>query len=246
MVIASKFSTILDEEKKLPVGNDNSPEAIRKSCDDSLRRLDMDYLDLFLFHDWGYPAKDAEPVRETLEDLVKQGKIRSYGWSTDLLPSVQAFDKSQNNAAAEIAFNLFEGNTTLLDYCEKNNLTAMARSPLAMGLHSGKYNKNSVISGADIRTTKMDWMAFFQDGKPSEDYLNRLEAVKEILTTRGRSLVQGALAWLWGRSENLIPIPGFKNTKQAVENAKAMGMGPLSKDLVREIEKLTNFHSFES
>lgn len=241
VVISTKFSTVFDEDKKIPLGNDNSPEGIRKACDDSLRRLDTDYIDLYLFHDWGHPAEEAEPVRATLEELVQAGKIRSYGWSTDLIPSIEAFNKSENNTAAQIVFNAFEGNGDLLRYCEKENLAAMARSPLAMGLLSGRYDKSSSITGGDIRSTDTEWMTYFQKGKAAESYLDRLDAIKEILRSDGRSLVQGALAWLWGRSEALIPIPGFKNTKQAVENAKAMEFGPLSKDQVEEVERLVDF-----
>lgn len=238
VVIASKFSTVIDEEKRIPIGVDNSPEGIIKQCEGSLRRLGTDYLDLYLFHDWGYPAEDAEPVRETLEKLVKEGKIKSYGWSTDLLPSLQAFNKNDLNSAAEIAFNVFEGNKDILKYCEDNNIAAMARSPLAMGILSDKYDVNSVITGKDIRTTDTEWMAFFQNGKPTAEFIKKRDAVKEILTSSGRSVVQGSLAYLWGKSDNLIPIPGFKNSKQAIENAKAMEFGPLSSEQVDEIDKL--------
>lgn len=241
VVIASKFSTVIDEEKRIPIGTDNSPAGIVKSCEDSLRRLETDYLDLLLFHDWGYPAEEAGPVRDTLEKLVEQGKIRSYGWSTDLLPSVKAFGKSTAHGATEIAFNVFEGNKELLSYCEKNGLAAMARSPLAMGLLSGKYSKDSRLAGEDIRTTGTEWMSFFKHGKPSAEYLDRLDAIREILSSEGRSLVQGALSWLLAKSDNLIPIPGFKNTKQAVENARVLEMKPMSPDQVEEVEKLVNF-----
>jgi aryl-alcohol dehydrogenase-like predicted oxidoreductase len=62
--------------------------------------------------------------------------------------------------------------------------------------------------------------------------------VKEILTSNGRTLVQGALAWLWGKSGSTIPIPGFKTVKQVEENAKAMDFGPLSPDQMIEIDRI--------
>ncbi len=241
VVLATKFSSTFDEDKKLALGSDNSKEGIIKACNDSLRRLGTDYIDLYLFHDYSYHVDKAEEVRLTLEGLVKEGKIRSYGWSTDLIPSVKAFNKTRNNAAVEVGFNVFEGNTPLLKYCEDNNLTAMARSPLAMGLLSNKYDASTVISGKDIRSTDMDWMTFFQNGRPSLEYINRRDAIKEILASEGRTVTQGALAWLLGRSDNLIPIPGFKGIKQAVENAKVLEFGPMSKDQVTEVENLVNF-----
>lgn len=65
-----------------------------------------------------------------------------------------------------------------------------------------------------------------------------LEGVREVLSSGGRTPAQGALSWLWGRSENTIPIPGFKNVKQAQENAKAMAFGPLSEQQMSEVDAL--------
>jgi aryl-alcohol dehydrogenase-like predicted oxidoreductase len=68
--------------------------------------------------------------------------------------------------------------------------------------------------------------------------LQKLEAVREILTSDGRTLAQGALAWIWGRSERTIPIPGFKNVQQAEENARALAFGPLRPEQMNEIDML--------
>jgi aryl-alcohol dehydrogenase-like predicted oxidoreductase len=71
-----------------------------------------------------------------------------------------------------------------------------------------------------------------------EAWLQRLAAIREVLTAGGRSLTQGALAWLWARSDILIPIPGFKTVAQAEENAGAMAFGPLSDQQMREVDAL--------
>ena len=91
VVIATKFNAVFDEETRQVIGADASPEGIRRACEDSLRRLNTDYIDLYQFHDNGYPADQAEPVRETLEELVKEGKIRFYGWSTDFPDRAEVF-----------------------------------------------------------------------------------------------------------------------------------------------------------
>lgn len=241
VVIATKFCNTIDEENKIVTGVDNSPKGIRSSLEGSLRRLGTDYLDVLIFHDHGYPAEKAEKQRSTLDELVKEGKIRGYGWSTDYVDKIMAFNKNDNNIVAEVEFNIFSGNTELLKYMEENKISAMARSPLAMGLLTGKYNKSSVITGRDIRIQDIEWMTYFKNGKASIDHLERLEAAKEILTSNGRSLVQGALAYLWGKSDMFIPIPGFKTVEQVVENANAMEFGALTKDQVMEVEKLVNF-----
>ena len=84
VVIATKFNAIFDEAtRQVSPGATTSPESIRSACEASLRRLNTDYIDLYQFHDNGYPADKAAPIRDTLEGLVKAGKIRTYGWSTD-------------------------------------------------------------------------------------------------------------------------------------------------------------------
>lgn len=77
VVIATKFNAVFDEATRQVTGSDASPAGIRKACEDSLKRLGTDYIDLYQFHDNGFPAKDAQPVRDTLEELVKAGKIRA-------------------------------------------------------------------------------------------------------------------------------------------------------------------------
>ncbi len=89
-----------------------------------------------------------------------------------------------------------------------------------------------------MRGSGHEWVPYFKDGKPRQEFLDQLEAIREILTSNGRSLVQGALAWIWGRSERTIPIPGFKNVKQVEENAAAMQFGPLNTEHIRKIDEL--------
>jgi aryl-alcohol dehydrogenase-like predicted oxidoreductase len=91
VVIATKFSAVFDETTRQLTGSDTSPAGIRAACEDSLHRLNTDYIDLYQFHDNDFPPDKAEPVRETLERLVEEGKIRAYGWSTDYPVRVEVF-----------------------------------------------------------------------------------------------------------------------------------------------------------
>jgi aryl-alcohol dehydrogenase-like predicted oxidoreductase len=107
-----------------------------------------------------------------------------------------------------------------------------------MGLLTGKFTETSKLSKNDVRGAGYNWVPYFRDGRPEKEFLKILDAVKEILASKGRTLAQGAIAWAWGRSDNTIPIPGFKNIKQAEENAKAMEFGPLTMEQMIEIDKL--------
>ncbi|MFN2108124.1 MAG: aldo/keto reductase [Anaerolineae bacterium] len=239
VVIATKFNALFDEDTRQVTGSDASPAGIRKACEGSLRRLETDYIDVYLFHDNGFPVEQAQPVRDTLEALVKEGKIRVYGWSTDFPKSAEFFAQGEHCAAIEAQLNVLDDNPAIISVCERHDLALINRGPLAMGLLTGKYSAGTGVSIDDVRGQKSpEWMKYFKDGQASSEFLKKIEAVREILTSNGRSLAQGALAWLWARSETNIPIPGFRTVKQVEENAEAMQFGPLTQSQVEEIDAL--------
>ena len=237
VVIATKFNSVFDETTRQVTGSDSSPEGIRKACEDSLRRLKTDYIDLYQFHDNNYPAENAAPVRETLEDLVQSGKIRTYGWSTDFVDKAAVFVQGQNCTAIQLQLNVLDDNPEMITFCEKHNQAAINRGPLAMGLLTGKYNPETKISTDDVRGQKSpQWMKYFRDGKPNPEWMSMRDAILEILTSQGRTVAQGALAWNWARTPQTIPIPGFRTVKQVEENAGAMEFGPLTPEQMSQIE----------
>ena len=83
-----------------------------------------------------------------------------------------------------------------------------------------------------------EWMKYFIDGRPNPEWLAKRAAIHEILTSDGRTVAQGALAWLWARSPQAIPIPGFRTVRQVEENAGAMHFGPLTPEQMRQIDVL--------
>src|SRR5258706_1163036 len=239
VVIATKLNAVFDETTQQVTGSDSTPEGIRKACDDSLRRLNTDYIDLYQFHDNGYPADKAAPVRDTLEALVKEGKIRAYGWSTDFPERAQVFAQGPKCSAVQLQLNVLDDNPAMIALCEKENLAALNRGPLAMGLLTNKYTLEVKIPADDVRGEKSpDWMKYFRGGKPNQEWVANRDAVREILTSNGRTIAQGGLTWLSARSEKTLPIPGFRTVKQVEENAGAMKFGPLAKEQMSEINAL--------
>jgi aryl-alcohol dehydrogenase-like predicted oxidoreductase len=239
VVIATKFNAVFDESTCQVTGSDPSPEGIRKACEDSLRRLGTDYIDLYQFHDNDFPAEKAQPVRDTLEELVKEGKIRAYGWSTDFPKSAEFFAQGEKCTSIQLQLNVFESNPEVLVICEKYNLAAINRGPLAMGLLTGKYTAETKPSADDVRGVKSpEWMKYFKNGQPNPEFLKQRDAVLDILTSGGRTVAQGALAWLWARSPKTIPIPGFRTVAQVEENCRAMEFGPLDVSQMREIDAI--------
>ena len=126
----------------------------------------------------------------------------------------------------------------LLALCERHELASVNRGPLAMGFLSGKFDATSRLPADDVRASGAEWLTYFEDGRPSRTLLDKLAAIREILTSGGRTPAQGALAWLWARSGQTIPIPGFKTVAQVEENARALELGPLTAEQMAEIETL--------
>ena len=236
VVIATKFNAVFDETTRQVTGSDPTPAGIRAACEASLRRLNTDYIDLYQFHDNSYPADKAEPVREALEQLVEDGNIRAYGWSTDFPERVEVFAKGKNCTAVQLQLNVLDNNSAVIELCEKYNLAALNRGPLAMGLLTDKYSGSTSIAENDVRGKKSpEWMKYFKDGRPNKEWMNKRDAVRQILTSNGRTVAQGALAWLWARSQKTLPIPGFRTVAQVIENAGSMAFGPLDYEEMQEI-----------
>jgi aryl-alcohol dehydrogenase-like predicted oxidoreductase len=114
--------------------------------------------------------------------------------------------------AAQQQFNVFGGNQETLELCQRLGLASLCRSPLAMGLLTGKYRPRERLGADDVRAATPYW-DYFKPGR-MEAWLAQLAAIREVPTAGGRSLAQGALAWQWARSAVTIPIPGFKTVAQ--------------------------------
>ncbi|MCC6170102.1 MAG: aldo/keto reductase [Caldilineaceae bacterium] len=232
VVIATKFGNLFDEQTRRITGASGEPDHIRRACEASLRRLRTGWIDLYQFHIGNYDLSRVDEVLETLEDLVAEGKIRWYGWSTDDPARAAAFSRGEHCAAVQQRFNLFEGNAETLAVCEQAGLASVVRGPLAQGLLTGKFSHTSTLPADDVRH---GWD--LQGGEQARR-LDVLGALREILTAGKRSLAQGALGWLWARSAAIVPIPGFKTAAQVEENAGALRFGPLSDDQMAEIQGL--------
>lgn len=225
-VIATKFGLPFDEGTRSGSGADASPGYVRKACEASLRRLRTDRIDLYQLHAGAEDAASAEGVVETLEELVSEGKIRAYGTAVDALEVVRVFAKGEHCVAVQTQVNVFGAAGEVLAFCEERGLAAVCRSPLAMGLLTGKYAPGKNLPPEDdVRRDTPHWDYF--DDAAMEGWTRKLEAIREALTEGGRTLAQGSLAWIWAHSGVAIPIPGFKTVAQVEENVGAMGFGPL-------------------
>jgi aryl-alcohol dehydrogenase-like predicted oxidoreductase len=243
VVIATKFGYEVDEAARVVTTYGPSEEEsdvaahVRADLEASLRRLDTDHVDVYLLHVWGLELERALAVRDVLEQLVAEGKIRTYGWSTDRPDAVEAFSTGAGCGVVEQNLNVLFGDAKLLALAERLNLASLNRAPLGMGVLTGKITPQTRFADDDVRQ-KVEWFPGIKDGHVTREWLDALASVREILTSDGRTLAQGALAWIWGRSAITVPIPGFRTVAQVQENARAMEFGPLTPAQMAEIDRI--------
>ena len=223
VVIATKFGHRIDPETRIMHGDDDViVERLRQDCEDSLRRLNTDCIDLYQLHAGNLEPEKAVPVRELLEELVREGKIRAYGWSTDHLDRAEVFAEGASCASIQFSLNLFNDNPEIVSLCETKDLACVNKKPLASGILTGKFTQETTFPENDMRRV-IDFKSPRFGGM-----LQMIDGLRDVLTSDGRTLAQGALAWIWARSDRTIPIPGARNEAQVRENAEAMVHGPLT------------------
>ena len=241
ILVATKFGFTVGDEGDATDKLRVQPAEIRAACEASLRRLGRDHIDLYQLHVGILPDAAADAAAGTLEELQSQGLIRHFGWSSDVAPQAARWAARGTCAAVQIACNVLEDKLEFFELCERTSMTALIRSPLASGFLSGKYGPDSRLPADDWRAqeTALGWGDMFRpDGSAEPRWLAKLDALREVLTDGGRSLVQGALGWLWARSPAAVPIPGFKTPAQVEENVGAIRFGPLPAGHLRRIDEI--------
>lgn len=239
VIIASKWGNTYDESSRQLLTPDITPSYMRQALEATLRRLSTDYIDIYQFHLADIAPVETMPLLEELESLVAAGKIRTYGWSTDDTQRAGSWAVGEHCSVVQHELNVLRDAPEMLSLIERQGWASLNRGPLAMGLISDKYASDTLLPDDDVRGRPApDWMRYFENGRPSPRWLARRDAIRDILTSDGRSPVQGALAWIWARSPATIPLPGFRTVDQVRENAGALEYGSLSDSAMAEIAQL--------
>ena len=232
-VIATKFGHMVNEEQKVVYRDDDQIlRKVRADVEDSLRRLQTDYIDIYQLHQGSFAVEPARELMGTLEDLVSEGKIRWYGWSTDLVDRAQVFAEGRHCTSIQFSLNALFDNEEMRVLCEEKQLAGINKDPLNRGILTGKFTPDSTFPKDDIRS-ESDWH--------SERLVRRLELVeqmREVLTSGGRTMAQGALGYIWALDPRMVPIPGFRSVEQVQQNAAAIEYGPLEPDEVQQLRAM--------
>ena len=237
-LVATKIGIAINEETKQLTGEQTDPASVLPAIERSLRRLGRERIDILLLHLNDLAVSQAEPIFAAMEEARAMGKIRAFGWSTDLSSSARSMAGHEGFIAVEHAMNVLLDAPVMQKTVEQAGLYALIRSPLGMGLLTGKYNAGSVMAAQDIRSTANTVTDYFRGARANPRFLNQLESIRDLLATGGRSLTQGALGWLWAKSDRNIPIPGARTVEQIEGIAGALAFGPLPSAVMVEIEQL--------
>lgn len=203
--------------------NNFSKEFIIKTVEESLKRLQTDYLDLLLLHHPTNQILDSGDFCEPFELLKTQGKIRAYGISCDSVEQAILSLKLPGISAIQIELNMLEQVpiTNVLPLAHKNNIGIIARLPLAKGLLTDK-----------ISDTKAEKWAF--DKKLYGERKREADSLK-FLIKENRTLAQAALQFLFSLKGLSVALAGFNNRKHLRENLKSLSAAQLTN---KEIEKI--------
>lgn len=235
-LIVTKVGIDIDEASKQLTFDEFEPADVLAAVDQCLSRLGRDRIDLLLLHQNELPLPQGKAIFDEMEKARQAGKIRSFGWSTDFSASAAALAEREGFIAVEHAMNVFFDAPRMQSTIRENGLTALIRSPLAMGLLGGKYGAQDVIPAGDIRATANPVTDYFTNARANPALLAQLDAIRDLLTIDGRSLVQGAIGWLWAKHSANITIPGARTVEQIEGIAGALAFGALPDDVMAQIE----------
>ncbi|MFD7435549.1 aldo/keto reductase [Streptomyces sp. NPDC059861] len=237
VVVATKWGNVFDADTRTLTGSDDSPAYARRALTASLRRLDTDHVDLYQLHLSDADPERAAELREACEEFVREGLVRAYGWSTDDPARAAVFAEGAHCAAVQHRLNVLQDAPEMLALCAESGLAGVNRSPLAMGLLTGKRAAGQPLETGDIRSAPPAWLPGFASGRGADpEWTRQVDALRQVLTSDGRTLAQGSLAWIWARAACTVPIPGFRTVAQAEENAGALAKGPLTAGQLAEID----------
>ncbi|MEC4095390.1 aldo/keto reductase [Myroides odoratimimus] len=202
--------------KTFPVYKYASKSNVIKEVEESLKRLQTDYLDLLQIH-WPDNSTPISETMEALEILIQQGKIRAAGVSNYSLDQVKQARESLNIASNQVGYSMLNRSVEqdLVPYALDNDLGIIVYSPMERGLLTGKYFKDGKLKESDHRN------GYFQqfDLTKVEAFLN---AITPLANDKGATLSQLVLRWTSLQPAISVVLAGARNAEQAIANAKAM------------------------
>lgn len=232
VVIATKFGFKLDPTgERLWAGLDSRPEHIKQVADASLRRLEIESIDLFYQHRVD-PDVPIEDVAGAVKDLIQEGKVRQFGLSEAGVQTIRRAHAVHPVTAVQSEYSLWwrAPERELLPVLEQLGIGFVPYSPLGRGFLTGAMNEDTPLDSSDFRR---NLPRFTPEARKSNQAL--IDLLREVAEPRNATPAQVALAWLLAQKPWIVPIPGTTKLKRLEENLGAIDL-ELTADDLREID----------
>ncbi|MDC0714822.1 aldo/keto reductase [Stigmatella sp. ncwal1] len=225
--LATKFGIVRDPKNPAARGVNGKPEYVRKSCEDSLRRLGIETIDLYYQH----RVDLSVPVEETvgaMAELVQQGKVRYLGLSEAPPEIIERAHRTHPITALQSEYSLWtrDPEQEVIATCRRLGIGFVPYSPLGRGFLTGALTRPEDFEADDYRRNSPRFQ-----GENFHKNLELVQKVKELAAQKGCTPSQLALAWVLAQGEDLVPIPGTKRRKYLEENLHALDVSLTAEDL---------------
>lgn len=233
ITLATKFGILRDPDDPKKRGVSGKPEYVRSACEASLKRLDVEVIDLYYLH-----RKDpATPIEETIGamgDLVKEGKVKAIGVSELNADTLRKAHATFPITALQSEYSLWsrEPEAEILPVCKELGIAFVAYSPLGRGFLTGQIKSFEDLEEDDFRRYSPRFM-----GDNFNKNLDLVKKIEAIAKEKNCTPAQLALAWVMAQEDFIFPIPGTKRVKYLEENVKATEI-KLSEKNLKEIEEV--------
>ncbi|HVB47972.1 MAG TPA: aldo/keto reductase [Burkholderiales bacterium] len=227
-VVATKFGNMRSEDGKF-LGINGRPEYVRRCCDESLRRLGIDVIDLYYQH----RVDSAVPIEDTvgaMAELVAAGKVRHLGLSEAAPATIRRAHRVHPIAALQTEYSLWsrDPEDEVLPTVRALGIGFVAYSPLGRGFLTGRFRTIDDLPQGDYRRLSPRFQ-----GENFARNLALVEQITELARGRGVKPAQVALAWLLQRGDDIVPIPGTQHVALLEENLAALDLALSADELAR-------------
>lgn len=226
VVIATKFGNERAEDGSF-IRINGSPDYVRSACENSLQRLNIDYIDLYYIH----RVDTTVPIEETvmaMSDLVKEGKVKYIGISEASSETIKKAHSVHPLTAVQSEYSLWsrDPEENIFDTIRELGIGFVAYSPLGRGFLTGKIKNIDDLEDGDFRK----YNPRFQ-GDNFQENLLLVSKVEDLAERLGATPSQIALAWVLHQGDDIVPIPGTKHIKYLEENVNALNVNLSHEDL---------------